>query len=175
MSGFWPHGFPRPVWPCLVGREDGWPSAATAQAIQQHSKEFLVTEGAAGFGPWLCTTACRASWVAQMPSQGPGPGSSASRLSWKEARRTSAGAPSSAHSGSSQQPTASSRSGKEDQGSGLVPQTSRCPERSSTCYCRPVALQHAQCLGTPEPRREAAQEKAGLVPLLPSSLPLDTA
>ena len=123
-QGCTPHRVPWPCCPCntLWGGKTADLQPEQQQAIEQYSNEFLVTEGPAGSGPWLLTTARRASWVAEMPSQGPGPGSSASRIPGKWARGTYAEGPSSAHSGSSQQPTASSRPGKEDQGTGISPQ-----------------------------------------------------
>ena len=85
VDGRTPHGVPWPCCPCsaLWGGKAADLQPGQQQAIEQDSNEFLVTAGPAGSGPWLLTTACRASWVAQMPSRGPGPGSSASRIPGK--------------------------------------------------------------------------------------------
>lgn len=124
-----PQGVP---WPCclcsaLWGGKRADLQPEPQHAVEQDSHEFLVTEGPAGSGPWLTSTACRAWWVAPMPVQEPGPGSSASRTPGKQARGTYAEGPSSVRSGSSRQRTASSRPGKEGQGRGLSPPPSRVP------------------------------------------------
>ena len=148
-----PHGAPWPRCPCSApwGGQRADLQPEQQRAIEQDGDEFLVTGGPAGCGPWRLTPAPRASWGAQTPSQGPGPGSSASRFPGQQARGTYAEGPSSAHSGSSQQPTASPRPGKEGQERGYPPSTRGCPVRSTTCYSRPLSLWYTQCLGTAEP------------------------
>lgn len=123
MNRCMPHRVPWPCYPCstLWGRERADLQPQQQQAIEQDSNEFLLTERPAGSSPWLLTTTSSASWVAEMPCQGPGPGWSAFSRPQKLARCTYAEGPSSAHSGSSQQPTASSRPSKEDKGVGISP------------------------------------------------------
>lgn len=111
------------------------------QATKQDSNDFLFTEGSVVSGPcrlptaprlmtmtlWLQTTANCASWVAQLSSQGPGLGLSASRIPGNQAQGISVEGPSSAQSGSSQPPTASPMPGKEQQGTGISPQRQQVP------------------------------------------------
>lgn len=123
VDGCTSHGVPWPCCPCsaLWGGKTADLQPEQQQAIKQSTNDFLVTEAPAGSGPWLLSTASHASWVAQMPSQVPGRGLSASRIPGEQAQGIYVEGPSSAHSGCSQQPTASSMPGKEDQGTGISP------------------------------------------------------
>lgn len=90
-----PHGLPWPCCPCNAL----WGRKKAGLQPEQDSNEFLVTEGPVGSGPWLLTAAPHALQVAQMPSWGPGPGLSASRIPGKQAQGVYVEGPSSAHSG----------------------------------------------------------------------------
>lgn len=136
------------------------------QAIKQDSNDFLFTEGPVVSGPcllpvapWLMTmtprlptmTSC-ASLMAQLSSQEPGLGLSASRIPRNQAQGISVEGPSSAQSGSSQPPTASSMPGREQQGVSISTQHQQVPCVGSTMgYSHSVSLQYSQCLGIADP------------------------
>lgn len=108
----WPRQFPGPAvfaTKALWGGKLADLQPAQQQAFTQDSNDFLLSEGSVGSGPCVLPLAHHASWVAQMSCQGLGPGLElpVSVVSGHHQYLCmSVEGPSSAHSGSSQLPTA---------------------------------------------------------------------
>lgn len=149
------------------------------------SNNFLFTEGPVVSGPcllpiapwlmtmtpWLQTMANCTPLVAQPFSQEPGPGLSASRIPGNQAQGISVEGPSSAQSGSSQPPTASSMPGREQQEMGASPlyQQVLCWQHHGLLrFCLPaICPMSVHC----RPQlRDYSREHPVLLPLLPRSL-----
>lgn len=111
-----PQAVPWPCWLCnrsLVG------------AFSQDRNDFLLTGRPVGSGPWVLPWAQHVLWAAQTSCRGLGPGQALPASVATGTRRylcTSAEAPSSAHSGSSQLPTAlSTTPSKDNLATGISP------------------------------------------------------
>lgn len=89
--------------------------------------------------PWIQTMMNCTSSVSHLSSQDPGLGLSASRIPGNQAQGMSVEGPSSALSGSSQLPTASSTPGREQQGMGVSPQQQQVQHHGLLPFCSPAA------------------------------------